>query len=52
MKRFVIEYYGGGGMIRKFYVHAKNKADALARLHATGAIVLEIICVRNLDFPD
>lgn len=52
MKRFKIEYYGRGRMINAVVILAKNKADALAKLRDTGETVLEILCVRNLDFED
>lgn len=52
MKRFEIEYYGRGCYVNRTVILAKTKTDALLKLHATGEKVVEIICVRNLDFPD
>lgn len=52
MKRFKIEYYGKGCFVKSAYVLGKNKADALLRFRATGETVLEVICVRNLDFNE
>lgn len=49
MRRFEIEYYGKGRFVKSVVIMAKNRADALSRLRATGEIVLEVICVRNLD---
>lgn len=52
MKRFEIEYFGRGCYVNKTVILAKNRTDALLKLHATGEKVFEIISVRNLDFPD
>jgi hypothetical protein len=52
MKRFEIEYYGRGCYVNRTVILAKTKTDALLKLHDSGEKVVEIICVRNLDFPD
>lgn len=52
MKQFKIEYYGKGRIIKAAYVLAKNKTDALLKLRAKDETVLEILCIRNLDFED
>ena len=52
MKRFEVEYYGRGCYVNRAVIIAKNKTDALLKLHASGEKVVEIICVRNLDFPN
>ena len=52
MKRFVIEFYGRGLIVRNEYVLAENKTDALLKFRALGVPAYEIICVRNLDFNE
>ena len=52
MKQFKIEYYGKGRIIKSAYILAKNKTDALLKFRATGETVLEVLCVRNLDFNE
>ena len=49
MRRFEVEYYGAGRFVKSVVVLAKSKADALAKIRAECGVVLEVICVRNLD---
>ncbi len=46
---WLVEYYGENQIIRRKYVDAKTKPDALNRIRESGEMVFEIICCVRVD---
>ena len=46
---WLCEYYGENCMIKREYVEAKTKQEALKLFHSFGRFVVEMICCVRID---
>ena len=44
-----IDYYSSGCFLCHKYILAKNREDALRKLHESGEKVIEVLCCRRID---
>lgn len=44
-----VEFYGSGLLIRKVYVMANDRLEAIRKVRESGETIVEMICCRRTD---